>query len=203
MARRLCRLWSLLLAAGLSPQPVFADQTHGPALYDVVGVAAGDVLNIRQSGDANAPIIGELPPDAKAVEVVGIRDGWGQVNTGEAAGFVKMRFLAAQPGPGWHALAAPMRCFGTEPFWSLSLTPDTEKARFSTPEGDMDMAIRRSWPGSGLPLPVAVDLDLGILVMTPQACSDGMSDRAYGIAAALFPHAPDQPALHGCCSIAQ
>jgi uncharacterized membrane protein len=202
VARRLFRLWSVLLFAGLSPQPVLADQTQGPTLYDVVGVAAGDVLNVRQSGDATAPIIGALPPDAKAVEVIGIRDGWGQVNTGEAAGYVKMSFLAAQPGPGWDALAAPMRCFGTEPFWSVSLTPGTAEARFSAPEGDRDMAIRRSWPGSGLPQPVAVDTDLGILVMSPQACSDGMSDHAYGIAAALFAHAPDQPALHGCCSIA-
>jgi uncharacterized membrane protein len=95
-------------------------------------------------------------------------------------------------------------CFGTEPFWSLNAET------FSTPEAPDQ------------PLDVAAVLDSGIfrdprravvatgaagrftVTATPQACSDGMSDRAFGLAAmvVLEPEGASPQLLTGCCSIA-
>ncbi|MGB3280174.1 MAG: peptide-binding protein, partial [Pseudorhodobacter sp.] len=41
-----------------------------PALFDVTGVAADDVLNLRAAPDGVAEILGALGPSAKDVEVV-------------------------------------------------------------------------------------------------------------------------------------
>lgn len=206
IARRLCWISACILVAAFSGAAALAEtpgnQPLLPALFDVTGVTKGDVLNIRASPDPAAAIIGNLPPDARGVEVSGVQDGWGQVNLAESAGFVRMSYLVAQTAPGWDSLTAPLTCFGTEPFWSLSLTPDTGQAIFATPEDNSQLTFDQIWPGSGLQQPVAVGLDLGFLVMTPATCSDGMSDRGFGISAALFPKAAGQPALHGCCSIA-
>ena len=70
-----------------------------PALYSVTGVAGDDVLNIRLEPDATAEAVGSLPPDATNIEVVGLSPdgGWGQVIAGEAAGWIKMEFLARSP----------------------------------------------------------------------------------------------------------
>ena len=39
-------------------------------MFDVTGVAANDVLNIRAAPDASAEIIGTLSPNARDIEVV-------------------------------------------------------------------------------------------------------------------------------------
>lgn len=106
----------LILAA-----PAHATQEYIlPTLFDVTGVAADDVLNIRQLPDADAPIIGTLSPDAKGIEVVEDTGGWGRVNSGEGSGWVSMRYMAYRTDV-WHEGALPdgFSCFGTEPFWSL------------------------------------------------------------------------------------
>ena len=62
-------------------------QTILPTLYDVTGVRANDVLNIRAMPDASSSILSELPHDAKGVEVVDARAGWARVNTFERSGW--------------------------------------------------------------------------------------------------------------------
>ena len=133
---------------------------------------------------------------------------WGQVNTGERAGWVAMRYLDAEEGV-WQAgsLPAGLACFGTEPFWSLR--PGGGQAVFATPDGGeqtfalsaaLDTGIdgdpRRALAASGAG---------GRLTATiaPASCSDGMSDRAYGLEIMLILEEPGDPRLFtGCCSIA-
>ena len=181
-----------------------------PALYDVVGVAGNDVLNIRTSAAADVAILGSLPPDAKAVEVVALSaDGkWAQVNAGEAAGWVALRFLHRQDRPDWFALHSSLVCSGTEPFWTLYL--DTKSAHINTPDEEgPELDLIAVWPGTPQNQTAAVQYASedtnGMAVLRGQACSDGMSDQSFGIALDLFQAAsPGHPpqTLHGCCNLA-
>ena len=201
-----------LLMAMLAAGPAAASPEYIlPTLFDVQDVAANDVLNIREAPDAKSAIIGTLAPDATGIEVVGTdRSGqWGQVNAGERAGWVAMRFLTNrtdvwQPG----ALPAGFTCGGTEPFWSvqtvengLVLTQPGMDERKLTLRKVMDRGVEGE-PTRGM---IAGD-DKGRLtaVMQPQQCSDGMSDRAYALAVTVIMDGQDSPSrmLTGCCSIA-
>jgi uncharacterized membrane protein len=187
---------AVLLAA-----PVGAETL--PALFRVTGVAAGDVLNIRAEPSAGAAILGGLPPDAAGVEVVAERGGWGLVSTGEGAGWVKLSFLARQPDEDWFALTQPLRCLGTEPFWSLGVEPATRVAVFSTPEaGDAFTTLTTLWPGEDWWQEAAFALPDGFATLTGGECSDGMSDRAFGIAIKLYRMGDAPAVLQGCCSLA-
>lgn len=173
-----------------------------PALYSVTGVAAWDVLNIRERPEAGAPILGTLAPDATGVELLAVEGDWALVNAGERAGHVALRYLKREPGPDWNALKQPLTCLGTEPFWSLRIDPAQGTARLSTPEAEGEpLPIRQAWPGQPRARAAALSLPVGVVVLSPAACSDGMSDRSYGIAADLFLDSPAPDRLTGCCTI--
>lgn len=200
--KALALICAIFLSTSAMAQPL-------PQLYDVTGVAAGDVLNIRASDSASAEIIGTLPRDAQAVEVVAINDAgnWGQVNTAERAGWVNLTYLAAR---GVHIdhynLPDGLFCMGTEPFWSAQNTGG--QLHFDTPDAPArDMAIwmaqdsgiegdlRRMLQFAGIGGP-------GMGFIYPAQCSDGMSDRAYGLAISLMT-APDSAMLSGCCTLSR
>lgn len=203
---------AVALALMLCAAPVGAE-TALPALYDVAGVAANDVLNIRTAPGSKSPIVGSLAPDATGAEVVALSpDGkWGQVNAGEGAGWVAMAYLAPQPRAPWYDMQGPLACFGTEPFWSAGIDARmTNRLQFVTPdEADLDLDLISVWTGEDWH-PVAgmtfAKADAtGMAVIRAEACSDGMSDRAFGLAIDLFltrDKAGDSRTLQGCCSIA-
>jgi uncharacterized membrane protein len=181
-----------------------------PALHSVTGVAADDVLNVRAAPDAAAEILDTLAPDATGVEVVALSPGgdWAQVNAGDRAGWVALRFLAREPGPDWTALQSPLVCYGTEPFWSLRIDPAGGVATFETPvESARPMRIDWAVTGAGGPPMAGFMLDdsgaPGFATITPAACSDGMSDRAMGLSAGLFYDSETGPSGYsGCCRLA-
>ncbi|MFN4056975.1 MAG: COG3650 family protein [Roseinatronobacter sp.] len=177
-----------------------------PRLYAVTGVEAGDALNVRETPSPSAPVIGTLAPGA----VIEVTDRtatrrWGRVNTGEQAGWVSMRFLEAQGRPiDNYNMKVGMRCFGTEPFWSLSYeaggvtlsqmdTGDTtltvEIAQDSGIPDDQRRMIRLSGPDGP-----------GVAYVAQGECSDGMSDRRYALSIALM-EGPATPLLTGCCTL--
>lgn len=175
-----------------------------PAWYDVTGVAADDVLNIRAAPDAGSEVIGTLAPDANGVEVVAVQGGWAVVNTDEGAGFASMQFLRRASGLDWNLLKSPLACQGTEPFWSLQIDPANWAARFQAPEDQTARAlpITTTWPGLPWAEAAAVELSEGVLVLTPAECSDGMSDRHFGIATDLFATETGKGGrLSGCCRL--
>ncbi|MDR0810349.1 MAG: SH3 domain-containing protein [Gemmobacter sp.] len=202
------RIFALLLLPLAALLPPAARAEALPALYDVSGVAAGDVLNLRAGPSASAARLGTLASDAVGVEVTALsEDGrWGRVNMGEAAGWVAMRYLARQVGPDWDSLAAPLACSGTEPFWSAEYDPAAQTFTLRSP-GDpvgrrLDILGHRSTAGrSGR---IGVLLPEGFALLAAENCSDGMSDRAHGISISLFP-TPGAAAegLSGCCSLAR
>jgi len=210
------RLLAVIFALLSSPATA---QTIYPALHDVSGVAADDVLNIRTAPSASAPIIGVFAPFETDVEVVALSadGGWGRVNAGEQAGWASMRFLARQPGQSaadWAYGLAPvtLHCFGTEPFWGLTLRPGGA-FEFTDPfQGD-------GTPVAGSFAPLASSASTGKRgffatitghptwlsgVISFEICSDGMSDQDYGLALDLARGDPTSGRLDaGCCRLAR
>lgn len=205
MKSRILALSLGLSASAFAAQPLVAQDL--PALHEVLGVAANDVLNIRAEPSARAEITGTLPHDAKGVEVVErSEDGaWGRVNSDEATGWVSLRHLAQlAPEDPWK-IPRPLRCSGTEPFWTLAL--DANGPHWVTPE---DPATQLKLLAEKVaPQGFAMAAEEGPtrrfdLIASRQLCSDGMSDRIYGLRASLFVESADgNQLLQGCCSISQ
>lgn len=203
------------LLACLCVLPFIAKADGFPALHDVVDVASDDVLNIRSGPTAGAEIIGTLAPEARNIEVTGTNESgtWGRVNTGERAGWVSMRFMQATAQGHWTDPTAKLRCFGTEPFWSLILTPATKRADYIRPDAaPATIGITQFLTSApGYPPAAWMMFEKGALdwVELEQAsCNDGMSDRDFGISARLAVSQPMKDALtppnyvvHGCCSV--
>lgn len=204
MRRRLAL--ATALATALIPLAALAGPL--PSRFDVTGGAGGDALNVRAEPTTAAPVVATLAADARGVEVVA-RDAsgrWGQVNAGEGSGWVALRYLREEPDV-WQVGTVPagLRCFGTEPFWSL--LPDGATARIERPEGSASFAL------DTLDLGVAADPRRALLLrseaatatatITPEACSDGMSDRLFGLGVLVVLEEAGTPRLlSGCCSIA-
>ncbi len=185
-------------------------QVHDyPALYRVTGVAADDVLNVRSGPGVDNQIIGALAPNASGVEIVGTTQdrGWGRVSMGEMSGWVSMRFLD-RTGPDWNAgLPAPLYCNGTEPFWGYERL--NGGGNYSSVAEPAPVPYAELWSGTPTargPQAFGLVLDSGTSSMTAiirrEICSDGMSDRDYGISA-MFLRRTSQGTelLEGCCSL--
>ena len=201
-----------LLAGLLLAGPAFGEAAF-PALHDVKGVAANDVLNIRAEPDAGAAILGGFAPDQTGVEVVALSpDGkWGLVTTGEASGWAAMAYLDRRPGADWHAMQGALNCFGTEPFWSAGIDARmANRVQFSTPETvDQTLDLVSVWTGDSwhpvAGMTFATQDASGMAVVRADACSDGMSDRSYGLSVDFFltqGGGQDSRALRGCCTLA-
>ncbi len=197
--------WAVLLI--ILACPASASQDDWPALFNVTGVAQDDVLNIRAEPDAASEIIGTLAPNAANIEVLWPDEkyNWGQVNTGEGAGWISLRYLARQDGQ-WAGRVPPIvRCFGTEPFWSIDregeflLSAGLERATTA-------YRVSRTLTAAGRYDPHVIQAegpDATLWLRFGRAeCSDGMSERLYGIEAdAIIDGVNGPEMLSGCCSL--
>ncbi|WP_424977247.1 SH3 domain-containing protein [Leisingera sp. S232] len=188
-----------------------------PALHSVTGVAADDVLNIRSTPSASAEVIGTLAPDQTGVEVILADESgkWGQVNSGEQSGWAALRYLSPEPQNDWRMMhGQALDCFGTEPFWSLTLDEASYLRTQDEPVTPFVLMARQPATGrpgksgfhavgridSALPIP---DIRSISGTLTARHCTDGMSDRVYGISIDLlqFRKAGQLDVLTGCCSL--
>lgn len=185
-----------------------------PALYDVAGVAADDVLNLRAEPSAAAQKRGELAPNAVDAEVLRVsEDGrWGLVAMSESTGWAAMRYLQRQPGPDWDQSPTRLACSGTEPFWSAKL--DAAKGQVFLDQMDSEtLGLWFDWKAEADGRRGVIGMSLlgparvGFATLTGQSCTDGMSDREYGIALTLFLKGVDGSSagtsgFSGCCRLA-
>lgn len=205
-------LWFVLASPALATTDAY------PALYDVVGVASDDMLNIRSGPGTQHPVIGTLAPDAEGLEVIEPSEdlGWVKINVGEGTGWVSLAFVVPQPGQWDGNFPEIRRCFGTEPFWSLNYTPPAISLS-SIDAPSMDGLISSTYASSGHRGRFAYtgsffptedgDRDIHLSVRR-EICNDGMSDREYGIAVDMLITRPtaggnnDGIGLYsGCCSL--
>ncbi|WP_134725043.1 SH3 domain-containing protein [Paracoccus luteus] len=175
-----------------------------PTLYDVTGVSAGDVLNIRAEPNARARIVGTLPANARGFEVSETSaNGWARIHDGTRTGWVNARYLVrAAP------VAAPqLTCLGTEPFWSLTRFDDT--LTWTTPDTAPRAMTLRAGLTDGLD-PVRTQAMIGgdaagrvTAVIRSEQCSDGMSDQRYPLGVTVLLDGSGQATrmLTGCCRV--
>lgn len=189
----------LILILTLLAMPVWADSL--PSIHAVTGVQVDDALNVRAEPTAKASVIGRLAGNATGIEVVQhSADGrWARINLGESSGWVSLRYLSAANPAAWPPQT--LQCFGTEPFWSLSIAGQNvlfdrpgETAQsytinsFTTSSNRTD---RFGFTGAALSA-----------VITAQSCSDGMSDRQFGIGVDLLFTGSEAAQYSGCCTLA-
>ena len=68
-------------------------------LYRVVGIAPGDQLNIRDRPDANADVVGQIPPNTRRLQGFGCTDdtpsrqAWCRVRYKGTVGWVRETFI--------------------------------------------------------------------------------------------------------------
>jgi len=198
---RALTLWAALLL------PDLATAQNLPALYDVARVASNDVLNVRSDSHARGGIVGELASDARGVEVIRTENDWGLVNVTGMSGWVSMRYLERQPEQDGYSPQPPLWCYGTEPFWSIDLLPGG--ISFSAPELSnvnlMSMSISPTNRYSGTYAFAGVtNVGMSFGTVHHAVCSDGMSDREYGLAVDfVYRHPMGMIHFTGCCSLAK
>ena len=204
----------LLISLGfcVAASAACAQSQNLPELFTVKDVAADDKLNIRLEPNPKADIVGHFEPSQSGIEVVAkSSDGaWSKVNSGEASGWVASQFLEVQPNT-WVSGQSPenLTCVGTEPFWSVSTLKGA--LSFKTPDGGDQpwteaKTIDRGFEGDRNRIILAkAGSEQVTAVIQPNQCSDGMSDRSFGLSATLiFQGGENGPqAYYGCCSIAQ
>jgi len=198
---RAALVWLLLLPSLAAAQAL-------PALYDVAGVAAGDTLNVRTGPSTAFEVLAKLPPDAAGIEVVDTDESgrWGLINVSDRAGWVALDFMARRAGQPEAGLPNDLICAGTEPFWSFRLTPDA-KAAFTRDGREATLPGVLTVPSLNRTDRAALFADGGELVVTAvlgrASCSDGMSDRAYGLGIDLLVTDEAEVRVYsGCCRIA-
>jgi len=192
-----------LAVAFFCASPAFADSF--PAHFATKDIAADDTLNIRATPDASADVIGEYGPYAINIEVMRTTpDGkWGYVGKGEDNGWVAMRYLARSDHLDPNAFPRPMRCFGTEPFWSLNVTMRGDEYHgMGFERRDLEMTQEAVAPNGAIAVFQEGPTLNRTLIVQKGMCGDGMSDREFGWASTLFTEAPDGNYVQsGCCTL--
>ena len=201
----------LIIAIGLclAGPGALAEPLDFPAVYRVVGVASDDVLNVRAAPKPGAAILAELDHDEARVEVLGTgpAERWARVSTREGTGYAAMRFLERRAGQDPTVLPKPLFCGGTEPFWGLNLGP-RGNAALTDPDTPRRV-YRLVWSGAGAARPGE---ELGATfagtkgritaVLQREFCTDGMSDREFGLKVdAVVSDDGETFMLTGCCSL--
>ena len=198
-------LTALLLSLAL---PLTAAAQTLPSLFAVVDVAEDDVLNIRAQPGSSSAIVGSLAWNAGDIEVTSLdaTGKWGQINIDEQSAWVSMRYLRLQPFTEAKLLPHPLTCFGNEPFWALEITngATTELRRmdgdplwFPAPHTVASASM------TGRYAMIAEDAGRSLFgFVERKTCSDGMSDRAYGLDVNLLIRDGNEiQYLSGCCSV--
>lgn len=173
--------------------------TATPFLSLVVGVGSNDILNVRSLPSANSADVGDLPFDAKDVEIIDISDDrkWGKINQSESVAWVRLCYISPSPD---QALFERLSCHGNEPFWNFKI--QGARFHFDRLDGETILAELKGWQSSPNDI-----RDYGIqsndqqsvsISLTRASCSDGMSDRAYGLKTTAF---VDGKFYSGCCSL--
>lgn len=181
--------------------------------YQVHGVAADDVLNVRATPAPAAEKIGTLAPGETGIAGTGNRasyqsEDWVEIRTEAVTGWVNGRYLT-RIMPHESALAddnifhEPLSCHGTEPFWGLTVEGRTGQLD-SLADGKWQITFNNQRRTSSMIPAWAIEgqtpdgAPATVIVEQAEACSDGMSDISYLYS--VYVHLRGGPFLNGCCN---
>jgi uncharacterized membrane protein len=193
---RLSATFVLLAALALSTAAE-ADMT-----YSVYNVRPGDTLNLRAQPDARARVVHAIPHDADGITLTGrmAPGAWAEATFRRKHGWINARFLGLG-SPGRYQLPAYLDCSGTEPFWSIGVTPVQARADMMFAERRYSFRLTRAQTAMnrsdilllrGVSRPGEMSL-----IVRHEACSDGMSDNRYPYSVVALLSGLDMVA--GCC----
>ncbi len=190
------RFISIFLASLLAATVVAA-----AVAYSVVNVRPGDVLNMRAQPSATARVVATIPHSATGIVLTGRRAtaDWVEVTYQRHRGWVNAHFLGLASGR--YEIPAFLDCTGTEPFWSIRLTPGYAHAdlmfaqrrylfrisRFQQAMNRTDISHLRG---------IARGANMS-LIIRHESCSDGMSDTNYPYSAIAL--ISGTHTIAGCC----
>lgn len=190
------RLLMIILASLLT-----ATVTLAAVAYSVVNVRPGDALNVRAQPNPNAPIVLTIPHDGTGLTLTGRKSSgdWVEVTYQRRRGWVNARFLGLASGR--YAIPAFLDCSGTEPFWSISLSPGQARAdlnfaqrRYLFKITQFQQAMNRTDIAHIKGASRATSLSL---IVRHESCSDGMSDNNYPFSAVAL--ISGVHTIAGCC----
>lgn len=193
---------ALVALIGLCGSAARADDL--PALYDVALPAQFEFLNVRAGPGTGFAAVGQLQPgqsDIEAVERSADRE-WLRILWGETSAWVFAPYMARHATDGY-PVARQLMCGGTEPFWSLDLEQEAH-VTFSVLDGDtVSSSAGRFRPANGRTDRFILDgTDFIAAIVRRTSCSDGMSDRVYGLDIDVLVTRGGTDLYSGCCRIA-
>lgn len=174
-----------------------------PLSYSVLGVDANDTLALRAGPSASAQKLADIPADAEGLRTTGrttASGDWIELRYEGQRGWVSARYLAFGPAGGIQ-LPALLRCSGTEPFWSVDVSPQRTKAELNFLDRKYMLPITRAASAMNRNEIWIVKAASGktqlSLIVRQESCSDGMSDRDYPYSAIAL--VPGSDIIAGCC----
>lgn len=209
-ASALAMLIAAAPAAATAQEPRYPDIGY----YEVGALPTGETLTVRSGPSASSDAVGALETGAGPIETLQIvrtgRTEWAEILFEERNAFVALRFLEPLTPPRMTPSAVPVGliCIGTEPFWSLRFTRETEAVWMSPlvdAEVTLDIAETIAAAGrAGRPAYFSFDGQSwsGSAMVDVGWCSDGMSDRDYGWRATVeYASEGGRMLLEGCCRL--
>src|SRR4029079_9294168 len=93
--------------------------------YSVMGAAENDTLALRASASVTAAKLADIPSNATGLAPTGkisASGEWAEVRYQGRRGWVSARYLGYGEAGGTQ-VPVRLQCTGTEPFWSITLSP--------------------------------------------------------------------------------
>lgn len=176
-----------------------------PALYKVVNLSAGDILNVRAGPSIGSRDLGDLSAgqvvEATTYDTSGV---WARIVWQEGNGWVHRRYLAAVETPMISNVELPsnLSCFGTEPFWQFTVENGSQ-VLFENPDfGDVSEPLVAADRSLNHVLRLGLASESWRALIQKKTCSDGATDRLYGLQIDLMGVGQGRPhLLSGCCQI--
>ncbi|MEM9792357.1 MAG: hypothetical protein AAF848_05395 [Pseudomonadota bacterium] len=169
-----------------------------PGLYSVNPDAP---RALRENPRATSVISDRLPDERDTVEVTELSDNgdWARILHGEGNAWMPLDALSALETTGGR-FENPLYCAGTEPFWTLRTENDALVFdEMGEPSANFEVQTRAT-SGNTTAHELAVADSLSVIVRAA-ACSDGMTDRSYGLSVNLVLRGAQTQLLSGCCTL--
>jgi uncharacterized membrane protein len=172
--------------------------------YSVMGVREGDTLALRAGPNPDAAKVADIPRDANNLIPTGktsANGDWAEIRYDGHRGWASAKYLAYGEAD---AMQIPVRlqCAGTEPFWSITLTPGRMNADLSFLERSYKQPISRvsaAMNHNDIWIVKSPSGNKSIsLIVRQEKCSDGMSDREYPFSGLAL--VPGSDIIAGCCA---